>query len=291
MATLPLTSAGCHLIDQAMTRIHGGYNFGQAPRLRVRPIPDPRPVLVPGVEGHVSVKIASQPEEWDQAFHLVAANYLEAGYQAPTGKPYRFTTYHALPDTTVFVAKRAGRVVVTFTLVADNSLLGLPLDALYAREMADLRRQGRRVGEITSLASAELSQRAFLQVFLALIRLLQQYHVHSGGDTWVITVNPRHRNFYCKVLGALQLGGCKSYAAVGDAPAEAYWVDQPTMQANAPRGHEQVFGEPLPPDAFHTVPLPRPFVRYFGAESSQTDEGQIDHILRHVAAVGTSRAW
>ena len=38
-------------------------------------------------------------------------------------------------------------------------------------------------------------------MFNALIRLMKQHHVRHGGDTWVITVNPKHRNFYTKVLG------------------------------------------------------------------------------------------
>jgi hypothetical protein len=248
-------------------------------------------VAVPGVAGDVRVKLASTADEWEQAFRLVADNYEQAGYQAPSDQPFRFTPYHALPDSAVFVALRDGRVVATFTLVADNTLLGLPLEALYGAEVAAMRRQGHRMGEITNLAFADLGQREFLQVFLALIRLMQQYHVSRGGTTWVLTVNPRHRAFYCKVLGTEQLGGRQAYAAVAGAPAEAYWADQPLMRKNAPRGHEQIFGTPLPAEAFHPAPLPRPLIRYFAAQSSQTDEARVNDILRAVAATGSPRSW
>jgi hypothetical protein len=47
---------------------------------------------------------------------------------------------------------------------------------------------------VISLAEDGLSRRESLRVFMALIRVMFQYHVAQGGDTWVITVNPRHRN-------------------------------------------------------------------------------------------------
>ena len=260
------------------------------PRRQVVEVPEPQPVRVPGISREIVVKIASQPDEWEQAFRLVGANYQERGYEATTDKPYRFTPYHTLPDTTIFVAKHEGVVVATFSLVADNTLLGLPMEAIYASEIADLRRQGRRMAEVTSLAASDLGPREFLQVFTTLIKVLQQYHVSRGGDSWVITVNPRHRSFYCKVLGFRPLGACKAYSAVGDAPAEAYLLDRDLMRANSPRTYEYVFGEWLSPAVLTGVALPRPFIRYFWAESNQADEGRLGDLLASVTD-GSPRAW
>jgi hypothetical protein len=234
-------------------------------------------------------KSARGPEP--EAFELVAANYQECGYQAPTDKPYRFTPYHTLPDTFVFVAKHEGRVLATFSLVADNTLLGLPMEAIYGEEIAALRREGRRLAEVTSLASADLGPREFLQVFTALIRLMKQYHVSRGGDTWVIAVNPRHRTFYQKILGYRPLGPCRAYAAVGNAPAEAYLLDRDLMRANAPDTYKFIFGESLPPAALTGVSVPRPFIRYFWAQSKQADESRLGDLLDSVSAFGSPRAW
>ncbi len=290
MALLSLPISRSFLIDDALNLFRRDRKKRDAARRKQLRGPNPKPLSVPGIAGDITVKIASEAEEWEQAFELVAANYKESGYEAATDKPYRFTPYHALPDTTVFVAKRGDRVIATFTLVPDNRLLGLPLESLFEEEVAELRREGRRVAEITSLAFTELGQREFLQVFVAMIRLLQQYHVSRGGDTWVITVNPRHRSFYCKMLGARQLGECKAYDAVGGAPAEAYWVDQEMMRANAPRGYEMIFGEELPEEAFAAPSLPRPLIRYFGSQSSQADEGRVGSLLCSTAD-GGARAW
>jgi len=290
MATLSLSLPGSCFLDDVVSRLRRDRPRLSLPRPRIIDYPEPQPVPVPGLRSAITVKVASEPDEWEQAFQLVAANYQERGYDGGSGKPFRFTEFHALPDTTIFVAKREGRVVATFSLVPDNRLLGLPMESLYGAEIADLRKQGRRMAEVTSLAVADLSQREFLQVFTTLIKVLQQYHVSRGGDSWVITVNPRHRNFYCKVLGFQQLGECKPYAAVGDAPAEAYLLDRDLMRTHAPRAYENTFGEWLPSTVLTGVALPRPFVRYFGSASSQTDEERIGEILQTVA-VASPRAW
>jgi hypothetical protein len=291
MATLSASLPGGLLLD-------GVLGFFRRDRVCVEPIrprllrtPEPQPIRVPRINREILVKIASEPHEWEQAFQLVSANYQERGYETASAKPYRFTPYHALPDTTLFVACEGKQVLATFSLVADNTLLGLPMETLYSAEVADLRRQGRRMAEVTSLAVTELGQREFLQVFFTMIRVMKQHHVNRGGDTWVITVNPRHRNFYCKMLGYQSLGSCKPYAAVGNAPAEAYVLDQPTMRSEAPEAYERIFGEWLPGDVLTGFALPRPFIRYFGSESNQADEARFDAILRSLSAAGSPRAW
>ena len=50
------------------------------------------------------------------------------------------------------------------------------------------------------------------------------------------------------------------------------------------------FGEWLSSAVLTGVSLPRPFIRYFWAESSQTDETRIAEILRTVGA-GSPRSW
>lgn len=251
----------------------------------------PRPLMVPGVTRDIEVKIASTPEEWEAAFRLVRKNYVESGYEAPSSKPLRFTPYHALPDTTVFIAKCEGEVVATFSLVADGKPLGLPLDALYEEEVGRLRSEGRHLGEVTSLAASGLSQREFIQVFSALIRLMCQYHLRQGGDTWLITVNPKHRAFYTKTLGFVALGPCRAYAAVAGAPAEAYWMDRSLMQAVGSRMYDPIFVEPLPDDMLVPAKIPVELVRGLAKQSSQFVALDAEQIIGYTQTHGTGRAW
>ena len=82
------------------------------------------------------------------------------------------------------------------------------------------------MAEVISLAAdSEVTPREFRPIFVTMIRLMMQYHVSHGGDTWVITVNPRHRDFYSKAMGFVPLGPPRPYADVQDHPAEAYMLD------------------------------------------------------------------
>src|SRR5215210_7168992 len=72
------------------------------------PTPSSRFVMVPGVARDIEVGIASTASDWEAAFRLVRKNYVESGYEPESAKALRFTPYHALPDTRVFVAKHAG---------------------------------------------------------------------------------------------------------------------------------------------------------------------------------------
>ena len=143
---------------------------------------DPEPVRVPGTTQDLVVKIASTRTEWHEAFQLVADNYQARGYEE-AGFDLRFTSYHALPDTATVVAKQGGRVVATFSLVPDNTLLGLPIEAVYRPEVQTLRRQGRRLAEVTNLAARDLGLRDFLLVFVTMVRLIMQYHACARAAT------------------------------------------------------------------------------------------------------------
>jgi hypothetical protein len=251
----------------------------------------PATVRVPGIGRDVVVKAAADRCEWEAAFQLVAASYRTRGYEAPDSRGLRFTAFHALPDTTTFIAKQGESVVATLSLVVDNTLLQLPMECVYGPEVRALRREGRRLGEVTSLADTGLGVREFLQVFSTIIRLMVHYHISRGGDTCVISVNPRHRNFYTKVVGFRPLGPRRSYPCVQDAPAEAYYVDMEMMKANAPRMYDDIAANVPPAAALLACPLPPHLARYFGGNSSQTDSRRVGEILDYVAYYGSPRAW
>jgi hypothetical protein len=259
---------------------------GPAPRE-----PAPRGLRVPGVARDIRVNVAAERAEWEKAYRLVARNYRSRGYEPADARGLRFTAFHALPDTTTFVAAHEGHVVATLSLVPDNTLLGLPMESIYGEEIRRLRQEGRRLAEVTSLADDGLGLREFLKVFVALVKLMAQYHLSRGGDAWVITVNPRHRNFYTKVLGFVPLGPCRSYSSVRDAPAEAYLLDVPAMKANAPEMYEEVFGEALPDEALVAPGLPPHLARHFAGNSTQTEPREVRGVLDFVGRFGSPRRW
>jgi hypothetical protein len=212
------------------------------------------------------VKFAAAADEWEEAFQLVTDNYRARGYELPGTGKVRFTPYHALPGTAVLVAVTGGRVAATFSIVADNRVLGLPIEHLYADEIRVLRLEGRRIFETISLADRDLSPREFIRVFLTMVHLAWQY---GGTETNVITLNPRHRDFYVKVLGYAPLGSCRACARVQGHPAEAFYLDPALMLARAPAMHQQIFGRRLPRQALIAPRMPADLLRSMAARSSQ----------------------
>ncbi len=275
---MPMTAE----FPEALTQLYGPALAAQT-RRRVSQThsegSDPRSLAVGGLQRPIRVKIASERDEFEQAFRLVADRYKSKGYDTPDAGAYRYTPHHALPGTATFVAKDGERVVATLSLVSDNDTLGLPMEAIYGGEVAALRRDGRVMGEVTCLAEEGLNPREFLKVFSALIRVMFQYHVRRGGDTWVITVNPRHRSYYTKVLGFAPLGPCRSYSSVADHPAEAFYLDADLMRESVPEKHHEVFGEVLPWPVMLASQRPSDHALYFGPRSSRTDFRTILKVL------------
>jgi hypothetical protein len=252
---------------------------------------EPQAIPVSGISRRIEVKIASTKSEWEQAFQLAASNYQARGYETPGGNRLRFTPYHALPDTLTLIAKHESQVVATFSIVMDNTLLGLPMEDIYADEIASLRRRGRRMFEATTLADTGLKPREFLQVFLTLIKLSMQYHTRNNGDTYVIAVNPRHKKFYTKIIGFVPLGPLRSYAAVQDAPAEAFLLDNQLQRFNSPDTFEFMFGEPLPERVLMAPKMPPSLIRQFSRQSIHCDPEEIERILAYTDRYGSPKSW
>jgi hypothetical protein len=269
-----------------------GYSRPAAPKPKPAALdPASRPIIVQGIGRSLEIKIARERADLEAAFLLLATSYRARGYEMPSAKLFRYSPYHVLPDTVTVVAKDGDRVVATLSLVPDTAFLGLPMECIYGRELNDLRREGRRLAEPTSLADCDLSAREFLQVFKTFIKVIFQYHVRKGGDSWVITVNPRHRSFYLKVLGFEALGPCRSYPFVQGHDAEAFFLDVHGLKAKAPEMHEFIFGAPLPDAFLKPAPWSAEQVSYFGRQSTLTDLRTIRDIGLWIEHFGSPPRW
>ena len=99
----------------------------------------------------ISVRPVETLEEFKAATHLVYREYLRRGYIAPNPTQLRLSHFHAVPETTTFVAlDPQQRIVGTVTLVPDSSM-GLPMDDAYQAEVDGLRAQGVHLAELSML--------------------------------------------------------------------------------------------------------------------------------------------
>jgi hypothetical protein len=179
--------------------------------------------------GGIDVGLVVSTTERDACFRLVHEQYVGRGYAEcdPSGR--RLLLHHALPTTTMFRVTTAAGVVATVSLVPD-SVLGLPMDALYAAELRPVRAAGRRVAEVSALAAAPGTGP------VTMAQLMSWLVLYAEGlgrvDDLCVTVHPRHVRFYER-LGFLRLGSVKPYAAVNGAPAVALRLDLRVALATA----------------------------------------------------------
>jgi len=173
-----------------------------------------------GIE-NLTFKIAETQNELESAFRLIHDAYVKSGYMNTSSSALRFGFFNAMPYTQTFLSKSNGDTIMTITLFPDSPL-GLPLDKLYKREIDTIREKGRYIAEVGGLASVVNNQNAILH----LIKLLY-YHAEEllKIDDLVITVHPKHKNFYKVILCFEEIGEIKSYPDVKDNPAIALRLD------------------------------------------------------------------
>jgi hypothetical protein len=156
------------------------------------------------------LKWADSRDELEQAFSLVHEEYLRAGYlKAPTPSRVFFNVHNLLPSSATLTIQSGQRVVATLSIVLDSERFGLPMDALYARELEGLRNRGRKVCELCTLAVAREFRPG--RLILPLFRVMYWYTVRNRMDDICIMVNPKHVPFYKTLLLFEDFGGEKMY--------------------------------------------------------------------------------
>lgn len=181
----------------------------------------------------VKYGIAADRLELGAAFRLVHDNYLRCGYISRQPHGIKVDPYSLLPGTTAFVAKVEETVVATMSLIADSPV-GLPMEAVYPDEIAALRAEGCRVGEVSALADRRAAMRRSINVLLELSRLLF-LHARSQSELTdlCIAVHPHHVDYYRKLLKFEPLGGLTYYDAVHGAPAIALRLNIASLELKA----------------------------------------------------------
>lgn len=182
-----------------------------------------------GELSHVEYKVADTIEGLEQAGRLVYREYGKRGYAKPDPRGLRLTLWQALPQTTTFIGHEDGRIVATVTLIPDSPL-ELPIEQAYPREVAHLRAQGRRIGEVGLLAldTERFGKGVFSMMdprkLCFLFKLFKLMHDHAMFvdhlDDLVIAFNPKHQMLY-RLLGFEPLGGISYYGGDRNKPAVA----------------------------------------------------------------------
>jgi hypothetical protein len=191
---------------------------------------------LPQVEIHVAVSARERLE----AARLVARAYIQEGYLAHRdGDPVRpfFSPHHLLKETTVFVAKREGRIIGTLAVILD-SRAGLPMEELYGDEIKALRLQGRRLCEICSLAVDLESTKHNSSLVMEMFSTANTYaRCMAQADDVCLTIKPSHARFYSRIAFE-SFGGLKLDERFAFAETLAMRMRRETVEALANSTYE-----------------------------------------------------
>jgi hypothetical protein len=180
----------------------------------------------------LTFSIARETAVRDEAFRLVHEQYMWRGFMtAAHASGRRVNLRHALPTTRMFVAQDGTRVVGTATVFQDSPL-GLPMDEVFADQLAAMRQRGRRIAEVSALAM-DGDRRAYgLPALMQMLRLVLVYAASVAHlDDLCLVVRPQHAQFY-KQLGACRvMGEPRDYDKVNLPGAVALHIDLHEMRA------------------------------------------------------------
>ncbi len=165
------------------------------------------------------------PEARERAQELMKTVYQERGYLNKNDE----ASHNFLPSKkrsvfTLLAEDEQGESAGTVSLHLDSSV-GLPCDEIFGEEAAALRVQGQKLVEVTGLAvSARHTRSKALLVHLMNFILIAARRVFQSNKL-VIEVNPRHENFYRRLLKFEEAGPVRSCRRVCGVPARLLSLD------------------------------------------------------------------
>lgn len=253
-------------------------------------------------ETAVNYAIANEREYLESAFGLVYQAYTEVGLQAPNELGIRFTKYHLLPGSKVFVAIyrpelakptvdrghiNDGKTIVgTLTLVLDSSF-GLPVEQVCGPEIQALRDEGRRLAEVIALAVHPDFRKH--NVMMYLYKVMFQYARAKQVTDICCAVTRHHIEFYRDVLLFEPLGGIMPYGPANNlevqghvlniAKAFSHSKDVYTAESFDANIHDFFFGDGDAVSLNEGMPWSPELLRYFTCERTEFYRN-LDHTTR-----------
>jgi len=248
----------------------------------------------------VTYKIAVERHELEDAFSLVWDNYVQTGLHQQDDIGMRFTKYHFLPETRIFVANfhealaaqqpekftGDGACVGTVTLVMDGAM-GLPMEEFCGDEIARMRAEGRKIAEVVAFAVNPKYSRH--KVFLHMFKLLFQFAAMKEVTDLCCSVTERHIKFYRRVCLFEPIGELMPYSAAYKLKVQGHRLDIETARKKAEDFyggrefdadlHRFFFTENYNRDKGEGTPIPKESIEYFFNKCSTFKETLMDQDL------------
>lgn len=167
----------------------------------------------------MTYRLAEDKKELEQGFSLVYDSYQKKGF-VPKEKPHGmlFSIYSLLPGTLHAMTRTSQGITSNLTAIPCSQQFGLPMDTIYKPELDRLRARGRKIVELSALATSKTHR--CKNVFQYQIQALYWHCFYRGVNDICVTINPRHKDYYMCLFPFQELGPARYYPQV-NAPAVA----------------------------------------------------------------------
>ena len=184
--------------------------------------------------------------EFESAFRVIHDSYAQHGFILPNRASIWLNEHHLLASSRVFLAMQTKQVCGTLTLVEDGPL-GVPMESLFGQEVQQCRETNGSIAEATCLArslpgSTEGSKSEGPKIVNQLMGAVAQTARRSGIKQILITVHPRHAQYYIRLAGFRSLGPPRAYPAVRGHLALPLALHLPSLSQVCPAAHRRYFG-------------------------------------------------
>ena len=129
-----------------------------------------------------AVKPARSLEEIKEAYHLVYEEYLAKGHCKPNQSKLHFHPHCVFPESRTFVLRGEGGMLLGTATIVPDSPGGLPMESSFQTEIEQLRKPGRKLGEICLLALSDEAEDG-----KALFQMAMEYARDVAGVTDIVT--------------------------------------------------------------------------------------------------------
>lgn len=219
----------------------------------------------------IQLKVAATRSERQAAFELVYRAYRRAGLCVENTCGMRCTPFQLLETTDIIIAKLQGEVISTLSLVRDGKL-GLPLEDIYAEEVAARRAAGVRLAEVSCLADRRQGAARFFGLFREMSRLMAQLGSKLGVEELLVAVHPRHVALYRRYMCFEAIGERRYYPSVCGNPAVALRLNFAEAAVKSPKRWREFFGRPLPNSVTRPCAIPEMDRNYFLSMATSATE-------------------
>lgn len=176
-------------------------------------------VLLPNKGNKLIAKCVNSRESLEKVFRLAYDVYSEKGYAFQHETKMETSVFDANDKTLILMVENdKNEIIGSMSLYYDDGKL-LPADSIFNEELNSLRNQGIKFAEVSRF----VVRQDYQHQKDILISLINTIFIHAFRimkiDEFVIEVNPRHVDYYKKLLGFVQFGNVKECPRVNNAPA------------------------------------------------------------------------